>query len=117
MQEGEQRPGVLAVVSALIPEREREDRQHDKQHPHSDSFARDGQAMMTKIATFLADGTRTASARFIADEIGDNATVGASCCGWRSRRRVDGGADAVSVLGRRAIRADEDVVGRVRARA
>src|SRR2546423_10517699 len=99
MQEGEQRPGVLAVVSALIPEREREDRQHDKQHPHSDSFARDGQAMMTKIATFLADGTRTASARFIADEIGDNATVGASCCGCRRCRRCAGGSDSLTVMG------------------
>ena len=43
--------------------------------------------------------------------------MGISCCGRASRRRVYGGANAVSVLGRRAVRIDEDVVGRVRARA
>ena len=117
MQERKERAGVLALVPALIPERECEHREHDKQHPHSGSFAHVLQPMITNTATVLAAGTSVARPRFIADEIGDSdPTVGTSCCGRESRGGVYGGADAVSVLGRRAVRIDEDVVGRVRAR-
>src|SRR5438552_13523277 len=74
------------MVPALIPEREREQRQHDKQHAHSVILAAATQALITKFATVLTAGTSTSAARFIADEMGDQSTVGTSCCGQASRR-------------------------------
>ena len=58
------------MVPALVPERERQNGEHDKHHAHWDSFARVLQTMLTHTATFLAAGTSIGRARFIADEIG-----------------------------------------------
>ena len=106
------------MVPALVPEREREHREHDKHHAHSDSFARMVQTMITHTATFLAAGTSIGRARFIPDEIGglNQRWALPAAAAEVAAESENGGADAVSVLGRRAIRIDENVVGRVRAR-
>ena len=106
------------MVAALIPERERQDGQHDKQHAHSDILARAAQAMITKSATVLTAGTSIGATRFLGQRGGVNPNGGHFLLRpVKSPQNLDGGADAVSVLGRRAVRADEDVVGRLRTRA
>jgi hypothetical protein len=73
---------------------------------------------ISNAATFLATGTPVRLWRFIADEIGDLINGGRFLLRrMKSPQSLDGGANAVSVLGRGALRADEDVVGRVRTRA
>ena len=73
------------MVPALIPEREREHSQHDKQHAHPVILAVAGQALITKVATVLTTGTSIPAARFIAERGGANPTVGTSICGrWQS---------------------------------
>jgi hypothetical protein len=106
------------VVPALIPEREREHREHDEHHAHSGSFARILQTIIISTATFLPAGTSIVRPRFIADEIGGLINGGHFLLrplkSPQSRKMEV--PNAVSVLGRRAVRIDEDVVGRVRTR-
>jgi hypothetical protein len=80
MQERKERARVLAMVSVLIPDGERQDGQHEKHDAHWDSLAAAAQGLITKSATVLAAGTGAPAARFIA-AIWDKQTVGASCRG------------------------------------
>jgi hypothetical protein len=103
MQERKERARVLAMISILIPDGERQDGQHDKHHAHWDSLAAAAQGLITKSATVLTAGTRAPAARSIAAIWANNGGRFLLRSNAEGAAGSVGGANAVSVLGGRSL--------------